>query len=157
MSAEALVAVQALQRTYGDLVTRQDWEGVAGLFLPDATVTLDLGRGEPRVLAGGRALADFVAAAVARFDLFLFTVLNLTAELDADELGASGRVYLAELRQEGGRASVAYGLYDDRYAATPDGWRIAGRRYRSLARTAPPGSGADLEVVGSPGDQGGHR
>jgi ketosteroid isomerase-like protein len=140
------VAIGALQAAYGDAVTRRDWPAVVALFTPDATVTLDLGRGEPRVL-GPVELVAFVEEAIARFDLFLFTILNrLVLEVDGDE--ATGRVWLAEVRQDGdGVASTAYGRYDDTYRRTGATWRIAGRRYRSIARTAPPGSGAAFEVV----------
>lgn len=143
------VAIGALQAAYGDAVSRRDWPAVVALFAPDAEVTLDLGRGEPRTL-GPAELVAFVEGAVARFDVFLFTVLNrVVTEVDGDD--ARGRVWLAEVRQDhDGVASTAYGLYEDHYVRTADGWRIAGRLYRSLARTAPPGSGATLEVVHRP-------
>lgn len=143
------VALGALQAAYGDAVTRRDWPAVVALFAPDAEVSLDLGRGEPRTF-GPDELVGFVGEAVARFDLFVFTVLNrVVTEVDGDE--ASGRVWLAEVRQDhDGAATTAYGLYEDRYVRSAAGWRIAGRRYRSLARTAPPGTGADLEVVHRP-------
>lgn len=140
------VAIGALQAAYGDAVTRRDWPAVVALFAPDATVTLDLGRGEPRVL-GPVELVAFVEQAIAGFDLFLFTILNrLVLSVEGDE--ATGRVWLAEVRQDGdGVASTAYGRYDDTYRRTAAGWLIAGRRYRSVARTAPPGSAATFEVV----------
>lgn len=144
------VAIGALQAAYGDAVTRRDWPAVVALFEPDATVTLDLGRGEPRVL-GPVELVAFVEQAISRFDLFLFTVLNRVV-LDVDGDDATGRVWLAEIRQDtDGVATTAYGRYDDAYRRTGATWRIAGRRYRSVARTAPPGSAAAFEVVTSDG------
>ena len=128
------------------------WSAVVALFEPDATVTLDLGRGEPRVL-GPVELVAFVEEAIGRFDLFLFTVLNRVV-LDVAGDDATGRVWLAEVRQDvDGVASTAYGRYDDTYRRTGATWRIAGRRYRSVARTAPPGSAATFEVV-TPGGTG---
>lgn len=140
------VALGALQAAYGDAVTRRDWPAVVALFEPDATVTLDLGRGEPRVL-GPVELVAFVEEAISRFDVFLFTILNrVVLDVTGDE--ATGRVWLAEVRQDhDGVATTAYGRYDDTYRRTGATWRIAGRRYRSVARTAPPGSGATFEVV----------
>ncbi len=140
------VAIGALQAAYGDAVTRRDWPAVVALFAPDATVTLDLGRGEPRVL-GPVELVAFVEQAISRFDLFLFTILNrVVLDLDGDD--ATGRVWLAEVRQDhDGAASPAYGRYDDVYRRTGGTWRIARRHYRSVARTAPPGSPAVFEVV----------
>jgi len=146
--AEAVdhVAIGALQAAYGDAVTRRDWPAVVALFAADATVTLDLGRGEPRVL-GPVELVAFVETAIDRFELFLFTVLNrVVLSVDGDE--ATGRVWLAEVRQDhDGVASTAYGRYDDVYVRSGATWRIARRRYRSVARTAPPGSTATFEVV----------
>lgn len=141
------VAIGALQAAYGDAVTRRDWPAVVALFEPDASVTLDLGRGEPRVM-GPVELAAFVDEAISRFDLFVFTILNrLVLDVDGDE--ATGRVWLAEVRQDlDGVPSVAYGCYDDTYRRTGSAWRIAGRRYRSVARTAAPGSATAFEVVG---------
>jgi hypothetical protein len=61
---------------------------------------------------------------------------------------ATGRVWLAEVRQDhDGVPSTAYGRYDDAYRRIGGTWRIARRRYRSVARTAPPGSTAAFEVV----------
>ena len=140
--------VGRLQTAYGDAVSRRDWPAVTALFHPDARISLDLGRGEPRTF-DPEELAGFVDGAVARFDVFLFTVLNRTVEIDGD--AARGRVYLAEVRQDAdGHASVAYGLYTDRYTEVAGDWRIAERSYTSLARTAAPGAGADLEVVARP-------
>lgn len=139
------VALRALQSAYGDAVTRRDWPAVVELFQPDATVTLDLGRGEPRVL-GPVELVAFVTEAISRFDLFLFTVLNQVVAPAGDR--ATGRLWLAEVRQDhDGTPSTAYGCYDDDYVRTAAGWRIASRTYRSIARTAAPGSGAAFEVV----------
>jgi ketosteroid isomerase-like protein len=92
------VAIGALQAAYGDAVTRRDWPAVVALFAPDATVTLDLGRGEPRVL-GPVELVAFVEEAISRFDLFLFTILNRVV-LDVAGDDATGRVWLAEIRQD---------------------------------------------------------
>ena len=85
-----------------------------------------------------------------RFELFIFTVLNRTVEVDGD--AATGRLYLAEVRQDGaGRATTAYGVYEDHYARDEQGWLIAERLYRSLARTAQPSTPADFDVVTRPG------
>lgn len=140
------VAIGALQAAYGDAVTRRDWPAVVALFDPDATVTLDLGRGGSRVL-GPVELVAFVEGAIERFDLFLFTILNrVVLDLDGDD--ATGRVWLAEIRQDDeGVASTAYGRYDDTYRRTGGTWRFARRHYRSVARTAPPGAAASFEVV----------
>jgi hypothetical protein len=55
--------------------------------------------------------------------------------VDVDGDAATGRVYICELRgDEDGVWSEAYGLYRDGYRRRDGGWRIAARRYTSLAR-----------------------
>ena len=135
----ALVALQRLQAAYGDAVTRRAWDEVAELFEPDAIVELDLRDRGPMRVDGPRALVDFVAGAVEAFAFFEFTILNAVAEVDGDE--GHGRVYLCEQRHHrDGTWSQAYGLYQDRYRRRDGRWRIAARRYASLARVGPDGA-----------------
>ena len=62
-----------------------------------------------------------------------FAILNAVAEVDGD--AGQGRVYICELRcSAAGEWSQAYGLYQDRYRRRDGAWRIASRRYSSLAR-----------------------
>ena len=66
-------------------------------------------------------------------------ILNARVELPADDDPdrARGRVLVNEIRQDrdGGAWSSTYGVYQDRYRRTADGWRFATRDYQSLART----------------------
>ena len=41
---------------------------------------------------------------------------------------------MSELRYGDGEWSQIFGLYQDRFFRTDEGWRVAGRRYHSLAR-----------------------
>jgi hypothetical protein len=135
------LAVQRLQAAYADAVTRRDWPAVRALFEPDATVHIDTRTREPFSLEGPEALVDFIDRAIASFTFFEFTILNATVDIDRAE--ATGRVYICELRVDGGGVwSEAYGLYRDRYRRRDGEWRIAGRRYSSLARRGPSGAEA---------------
>jgi hypothetical protein len=61
--------------------------------------------------------------------------------VDVDRDNATGRLYICELRtDEDGTWSEAYGLYRDTYRRRDGAWRIAGRRYSSLARRGPTGT-----------------
>jgi len=132
----AIVAIQRLQAAYADAVTRRDWAAVRSLFEFDAVVRIDTRTRDPFVLDGPDAIVTFIDEAIRRFSFFEFTILNATAEVAGDE--ASGRVYLCELRADAeGTWSEAYGLYRDTYRRRAGAWRIAGRRYASLARRAP--------------------
>ena len=139
--ARAVVAIQGLQAAYADAVTRRDWDAVRGLFEPDAVIRIDTRTRKPFTLEGPAALVEFIDRAIAAFTFFEFTILNATVELDGD--GATGRIYICELRLDGdGAWSEAYGLYRDHYRRRHGAWHIADRRYSSLARRGPAGTEA---------------
>ena len=131
------VAIDALVRAYADAVSRRAWDDVAALFLPDATVDLDLVDRDPIHLAGPDAFVAFVAPAVERFSFFEFVPLNTHIDLwpGGERSAASARVWMCELRVPAGGTGRddAYGLYRDAYRKEAGTWRIAARRYRSLA------------------------
>ena len=133
----SVVAVQRLQATYGDAVTRRAWAEVAALFEPDAAVHIDARTREPFTLDGPAAVVAFIERSLESFRFFEFAILNAVVDLDT-EATANGRVYICELRQDhAGDWTQAYGLYRDRYVRRAGDWRIASRRYTSLARTGP--------------------
>jgi hypothetical protein len=131
-------AIERLQRAYADVVNRQAWAELSDLFLPDATVELDLVTTPARTIHGPAELGAFVGPAVARFSFFEFVILNAHVDLwpEGDRETATARVFMCELRQdaESRERSQAFGLYRDRYVRTDVGWRFAHRRYRSMAR-----------------------
>jgi ketosteroid isomerase-like protein len=142
----AFVAVQRLQAAYGDAVTRRDWAAVRALFEPDAVVHIDTRTRPAFSLEGPDALVEFVAAALEPFAFFELAILNAVAHVEGDT--ATGRVYICELRHDrAGQRTQAFGLYRDQYLRHHGDWRIAGRRYSSLAR-----SGDTVESFPVPGD-----
>ena len=129
----ALVAIQRLQAAYGDAVTRRAWDEVRALFEPCATVHITTHTRDPFTLEGPDGVADFVERSLEQFAFFAFTIQNAVAEVEGDE--ATGRVYICELRHHvDGTWTQAHGLYQDRYSRRDGTWRIAARRYASLAR-----------------------
>lgn len=135
-ATSAMVAVLRLQAAYGDAVTRRAWAEVRALFEPDATVHIDTRTRPPFTLDGPDGIASFIERSLEGFTFFEFAILNAVADVDGD--AATGRVYICELRLDhAGEWTQAYGLYQDRYARRTGEWRIAARRYHSLARTGP--------------------
>ena len=138
--AEAVdhLGVTRLLSAYADAVTRRDWDTLAGLFLPDCVVHLDLVTRPAQEVVGPDAMAEFVSGAIDRFEFFEFVVLNHHVDLwpGGDRAAATGRVFMCELRQLHGatRRTDAFGRYDDNYAKVDGRWRFAGRRYRTMAR-----------------------
>jgi len=142
----ALLAVGRLQAAYGDAVTRRRWDEVAALFERDAAVHIDTRTREPFTIEGPAALVDFIERSLEQFTFFEFAILNSVADVDGDE--GWGRVYICELRcDEEGTWTEAYGLYQDRYRRTGDDWRMASRRYSSLARTGPRTEAFELPTI----------
>jgi hypothetical protein len=141
------IAIQRLQASYADIVTRREWSELEEIFVPDATVTIDMVEGTPFVLRTPRGIGEFIGTSIERFEFFEFVILNSVIEFDPAGSGhATARMYMAELRQsrEGGRRSTAFGLYRDKYVKRGDDWLIQERKYRSAART----SAREFDVFG---------
>ena len=143
------VAVDHVQRTYADAVNRRDWAALHTIFEPDAVIALDLVTRPSIEIVGPEALGAFIGPAIERFAFFQFVILNSHVDLwpEGDRDRADARLFMCELRATrsdgdpgssapsgGAVRDDAFGLYRDRYVRTADGWRIASRRYRSMAR-----------------------
>lgn len=131
-------AIDRLQRAYADVVNRRAWQELVPLFVPDATIELDLVSSPVRTITGPEALGQFVGTALEAFAFFEFAVLNSHVELttDGDPDRATARVFMREFRLRTGESSRrdVFGLYRDRYVRTRTGWRFERRRYRTMAR-----------------------
>ncbi len=137
VGTRSVLAIQRLQAAYGDAVTRRAWAEVAALFEPDAAVHIDTRTRDPFTLEGPAAVVAFIERSLEPFRFFEFAILNAVVDLDT-EATAAGRVYICELRHDqAGEWTQAYGLYRDQYVRRAGEWRIASRRYTSLARTGP--------------------
>lgn len=141
------IAIRRLQNRYADTCSRRAWTELAELFVPDAPVTLDLGDRQ-LVLSGANAFVEFVDKQLRQFSFFQFTIRNSVVRLGApdDPDSATARMWISEIRchADDQHWSTIFGLYQDHYRRTPDGWRIARRRYNSLAR---PDEGVALDIA----------
>jgi hypothetical protein len=133
------VAITRLQNAYADAVTRRAWSEFHDMFLSGAPVRVDTVTNPVIELAGPQELGDFIGDAVERFEFFEFVPLStrvgLRAGGDADR--ATARLYICELRQDAasGRATQAFGVYQDEYRRVDGRWWFARRDYQSLARS----------------------
>ena len=131
------VALRALISNYADVVNRRTWAEFDDLFLPEASIILELGDRPPMVFTGPSEIGTFIGGALEQYPFFEFVALNVRTMLrvggDGDR--ADLRTYMCELRQDhAGAPSRAFGLYQDEVARTPAGWRFAARRYCSIGR-----------------------
>ena len=143
------VAIRRLHSRYADVVNRRAWPELADLFLPDAVIRVEMPRQDPIEAVGPEALGAFIEGAVKRFDWFQFVVLEARIEWPEGDASdeALGRTWMVELRLDAktGQETKAYGLYQDRYLRTHDGWRFAARRFQPTVW-----SGRDLSTLPLP-------
>lgn len=128
------LAVRRLLDAYADVVCQREWSRLGDLFDPSIEITVAVAGRDPIEFSGPAAFASFVEPAVARFDFFLFQILNAHIEF-TDEDRAIGRTFMTEIRQAGGEFSRVYGRYDDSFTRTDGRWWFRERSYRTLART----------------------
>jgi len=139
--------IHELQDAYADVVNRQAFAELAGLFVPDITLVMEL-PGRPKELVGPEAFGAYVAKRIAHLEFFQFVVTNAVADVDpADPDRASGRMWFHELHQdrEHHRLTCLYGLYRDEYARIDGRWWFTHRRFAPLAMTSTD-DGRDLDV-----------
>jgi len=129
------LGITALHAAYADIASRRAWDEMAGVVLPDARLTFDLGAGEPVELVGPGQLADFGRQATASFGFYSYQPLN-TALHTVGSTTATGRFYALEIGvdRESGRWLEFYGGYDDEYQKVDGRWQFAQRDFRILAQ-----------------------
>ncbi len=141
------LAIQRLQASYADIVTRRAWDELKQIFLADVTLQVDKRDGTPLVLRSPEAIGDFIRTSIEQFDFFEFVILNSVVDLGSpDSRRATARMYMAELRhsRDSGRRTNAFGLYRDTFVRQGDEWWFEARSYRSAARTG----SRELDVFG---------
>ena len=127
--------IRDLQSRYADICSRQKFDELPTLILPDANIRLDL-RGRSLDFTGPEEIGDFIAASIEPFDFFQFLIRNSVVDVDESGETASGRLWMSELRhvRETGQWSTIFGLYHDQYVNVYGEWMISARQYHSLAR-----------------------
>lgn len=141
--ADDLAAIRGLVHTYADVISRRTWDDLAGVLHPDVEIELHIGGRDPMAFHGRDAFVSFVAPSVDQFDFFVFQTVNLRVDLDGDDR-ATGSLHMSELRQRDGEFSQVHGHYADTFRRLDDRWWFTERRYRTLGRTAVPGTPLEL-------------
>ncbi|MGA9275479.1 nuclear transport factor 2 family protein [Ilumatobacter sp.] len=117
--------IVAVATRYCRVLDTKQWDGLAEVFLPDATAQL----GNPTELAGLDAITDRIRAALENLDDSQHLVGNHEVTVDGD--AGTHRCYLQaqHIRRvpDGSPNYIVAGRYEDRLVRTSDGWRIAHR------------------------------
>jgi len=132
--ADDHVAIRRLLDAYADVVCRREWDELSDLFHPDVTITIAKAGSAPIEVTGPEAFGEFVGAAMAGFEFFVFQILNARIDFTGEHR-ATSRMFMTEIRQSDGEFSQVYGRYDDTFRRIDGWWWFVARYYRTLART----------------------
>nr|WP_274635856.1 nuclear transport factor 2 family protein [Microbacterium bovistercoris] len=119
------VEIEALRAEFTDAGLMHDDERFASLFSPDGVWRMPH---VPLEFVGRKNIRAGVEHGQSLWQFFIQTIHPGVILLDG--VAASGRCYVAEfgrLRDDSSHAN--HGIYHDRYARTPEGWKFAERIY----------------------------
>ena len=118
-------AIRQLVARYADAVSRRDADAWSTTWTADAV--WDLGG---KHAEGKEAIVELWQASMRSFGSVLQLVHQGTTTVDGD--AATGRWYLHEESTRTGERVRYFGVYDDEYSRTAEGWRFSRRRYTLL-------------------------
>ena len=120
-----ITAISQLKYRYLRTLDTKDWDGFRDCFLPDAT-----GDYNGLVFADRDALVTYMRENLGEGLLTMHQVHHPEIEVDGDT--ATARWYLQDKVIVPAFSFMLEGaaFYSDRYARTPDGWRVAHTGYR---------------------------
>jgi ketosteroid isomerase-like protein len=118
-------AIRDLALRYCTAVDRRDWDLLAELFLPDATVDVqrsNLMRGTDEIVARYRR-------GLSRYDATHHMVTNHEIAVDGDSARHSCLVHAQHMRPDAAGSTIFTigGRYEDQLVRTPQGWRFKHR------------------------------
>lgn len=117
--------IEALRAEVTDAVMTRDYDRVASLFTPDATMRWPhIGR----EFTGREEIRSGVEWGQGLWEFFVQHTHQGVVRLHGDI--AEGRAYVQEFgRLRDGGSHLNYALYHDRYERTPEGWKFSERVY----------------------------
>ena len=119
------IEIEALRAEVTDAVMMRDYDRVASLFTPDASVRW------PHIgkeFAGRDAIRAGIEWGQGLWEFFVQNVHPGVIRLDGDT--ATGRAHIEEFgRMRDGTSHLNHALYHDRYQRTSDGWKFTERVY----------------------------
>jgi hypothetical protein len=117
--------IVAVATTYCRVLDTKDWAALDVVFLPDATAQL----GTPIMIEGLHAITGRIRAALEQLDDSQHLVGNHEVSVDGDTATHRCYVQAQHIRKvaDGSPLYIVAGRYEDLFARTAVGWRIAHR------------------------------
>lgn len=120
-----ITAISRLKYRYLRTLDTKDWEGFRDCFLPDAT-----GDYNGLVFADREALVAYMAENLGEGFLTMHQVHHPEIDVDGDAATATWYLQDKVIVPAFGFMLEGAAFYSDRYARTPDGWRVSHTGYR---------------------------
>lgn len=122
-------ALRRLVALFADAAVHADADAFAAVWADDGRWTI--AAPIDAAFDGRAAIRDGFAGLMARWEFLVQAPQYGLLDVAGD--AATGRWLVREVgRSAGGAGQQNYGLYDDRYVRTAEGWRFASRRYSFL-------------------------
>lgn len=123
-------AIIDLTVAYGAALDERDWDGVAAVFLPDATAVYT-----DREHSSAEEIVTRCREGLGRCDASHHMITNQLVQLDGDQATCRSTFQAQHIRTpEAGGNFIIAGTYEDDLVRTPDGWRISHRVLTSVWR-----------------------
>jgi ketosteroid isomerase-like protein len=116
---EDIEEIRTLRLRYHDYLNRSEFERMSGLYTADARLRIDA----VAHADGIAAIHDFFVSIPRGLTLIKQFIHNHLVEIDGDQ--ARGVAYMDARYAANGESLIVAGRFDERYARTDDGWRIA--------------------------------
>jgi len=120
---EAAIARVLLRYATG--VDRRDWDAFRTCFTDDVVAEYE-GIG---TWQSAQEITEFMQQAHAGAGRTMHQVTNLVVDVDGDTATARCYVQALVMGRDGRSGVQGFGYYDDELVRTPDGWRVARRRF----------------------------
>lgn len=133
------LAVWELVQRYAQAMQRGDWDEYESLFTADATwespPPLDL------CFVGARAIREAVAGMTSSAGFFVQVPLSLVVNVLGQDRATATTAVQEIVRGEDEQAMMLYGMCDDEFTNTGEGWRFSRRRFQPFFMGSTPMSG----------------
>ena len=136
------LAIQSLMARYASGWDSRDYDLVASLFLPDATIDYD---SLPPIPNGFAGFLEISSGVLAHLVSTQHLIANLDIRVHGDRAQCTAYVQATHVAEDG-RKFIGAGRYDDELVRTASGWKISARTFRRQWGSDPDGLGASLGV-----------